>query len=308
MKRTCINKLFVNLFTSAIIIVVVNTVSHAQVRVTGGFLSDSLKIGDRTAFFLAAKYPSDLAVLFPDSTHNFFPFELEEKKYFTTETSDGVSVDSTVFYFTTFEIDSTLILSLPAYVISNDDSTMYRSNADSIKVIHTVAETYDSLTVEKLPLKMNTTYQPVSSQFNWIVLLLAFVVLLLIGVIVWIIFGKRISRYLRARKLEKRHQQFVEGFTAVTADVQRAFSPVTAETALSMWKKYMEQLEAKPYTKLTTRETYALNHDDVLGRNLSAIDRAIYGSDRSIVEPLSALKSVADERFTKKLMEVKHGK
>jgi hypothetical protein len=55
---------------------------HAQVKIQGGFLSDSLKIGEETAFYLSARHPSEATVLFPDSTHRFFPFELTRKKYF----------------------------------------------------------------------------------------------------------------------------------------------------------------------------------------------------------------------------------
>ena len=40
-----------------------------NVSARGGFLSDSIKIGEETAFYLAARYPSDRTVLFPDSTH-----------------------------------------------------------------------------------------------------------------------------------------------------------------------------------------------------------------------------------------------
>jgi hypothetical protein len=69
----------------------------------------------------------------------------------------------------------------------------------------------------------------------------------------------------------------------------------------------MENLEARPYTKLTTRETMQLENNDVLGRNLHAIDGAIYGHNTAVVESLENLKQFADQRFSKKLEEVKHG-
>ena len=41
---------------------------HAQdVRINGGFLADSLGIGDEGGYYLTARYPSELNILFPDS-------------------------------------------------------------------------------------------------------------------------------------------------------------------------------------------------------------------------------------------------
>ncbi|MDH4296632.1 MAG: hypothetical protein OEV74_10155, partial [Cyclobacteriaceae bacterium] len=79
------------------------------------------------------------------------------------------------------------------------------------------------------------------------------------------------------------------------------------ENALSQWKKYMEQLEARPYTKLTTRETLQLEKNESLGHNLHVIDGAIYGHNTTVIESLEHLKAFADQRFSQKLEEVKHG-
>lgn len=282
--------------------------SYAQIKVTGGFLSDSIKVGEQTAFYLSAKYPSNLTVLFPDSTHDFFPFEFHEKRYFNTESENGLSTDSTIYFLTTFEIDSVLSINLPAYVINDQDCTIYDSSADSIRMVFTVKENYDSVAVDKLPLKEHTLYQPVNKQFNYVVAGIIGGVLLLLTLIGWIAFGKKIMRHFTAKRMQKRHQEFLEKFNATLSQVQTAFSRANAERALVLWKHYMEQLESKPYTKLTTRETLALSHDEVLGRNLSVLDSAIYGHEQSIGEPLTTLRSIANERFTKKLEEVRHGK
>src|SRR5688500_20239619 len=74
-----------------------------EVEVKAGFLSESLKIGEQTAFYLTVRYPSDLTVLFPDSTHAFTPFEYQSKEYFLTRTENGVSADSAVYFLTRSE-------------------------------------------------------------------------------------------------------------------------------------------------------------------------------------------------------------
>jgi hypothetical protein len=282
--------------------------SMAQVRVQGGFLADSIKIGEETAFYLSAKYPETEAILFPDSTYGFSPFEYARRKYFPTETTQGVSFDSAIYYITTFEVDRIQTLKLPVYFVNPQDCTQYFSNTDSIRLIHLVGEVSDSLSVDKLPLKENAAYHPVDLQFNYFLMLIVLGVLVLLAIVVWIFFGRRILRYLRARRMERKHTQFVQSYNSIVGEVHGAFSRAAAESALSAWKKYMEELEAFPYTKLTSRETMRLLRDESLGRNLSAIDNAIYGHGSGVVEPLQELKSVADHHFSKKLQEVKHGK
>jgi hypothetical protein len=279
-----------------------------DVKVSGGFLSDSVKIGQETAFYLSARYPSNLNVIFPDSAFDFAPFEFERKNYFPTNTTHGISVDSTVYYLSTFEIESLQTLSLPVYILNERDCTTYASNVDSVKLVELVAQVPDSIPANKLPLIQNTQYIPVYLQFNYIIAIIAVAVLITLSVIVWIVFGKRILRHFKTRRLLKKHSEFMVSYTKAVDEIQKAFSAPSAENALSLWKKYLEHLELRPYTKLTSRELMAVLNDQPLIENLRNIDKAIYGHNTSVVDSLHHLKGVADQRFNQKLEEVKHGK
>lgn len=278
-----------------------------EVKVHGGFLSDSLKIGEQTAYYLAARYPSDLTVLFPDSTHSFAPFEYEKKEYFLTSTQEGVSRDSAVYYLTTFEVDRVQFLRLPVYVVQADDSTAVQTAADSVLIIQLVEQVPDTVSAEKLPLKMNTAYQEVHYDLNFWLIVISVAVLLVLTIVVWLVFGKRIRRYFKARRLQKNHAEFLERYAQLLKQLQTAFSSLTAESALVTWKRYMEQLESRPYTKLTTRETLKLVKESRLSEDLGRIDKAIYGHDTAVLQPLENLKRFADEQFRKKMKEVQHG-
>jgi hypothetical protein len=283
-------------------------VSQAQdIRVNGGFLADSLQIGEQTAFYLAAHYPSDLNLLFPDSTADINPFELQKRVYFPTRTTNGISEDSAIYYLTTFEVDRIQSLSLPVYVVQPQDCTVFDSPRDSIQITQLVADVPDSVSVDKLPLRMNAAYHNVDYQFNFWIALIACGLVVVIAVLIWIFFGKKIRVWLTSRRLRKRHLQFIQAYNESVRQLQTGFSPMTTETALSSWKKYMEQLEARPYTKLTTRETLQALKDDVLAKNLKSVDSAIYGHNTSVLESLEVLKGFADQRFSKKLEELKHG-
>jgi hypothetical protein len=281
--------------------------SAQDLKVQGGFLTDSLKIGEETAFYLSARYASELNILFPDSTFAFSPFEYQRRRYFPTQTKEGVSVDSAVYYLTTFEVDRVQYLELPVFIVQPQDCTVFRSPRDSVLITQLVASVPDSLTADKLPLKMNTAYQRVFFQFNFWIILIVIGVLMVVALFVWIFFEQKIRAYFKARKLQRNHSQFVRNYDRIVGQLQTTFSPTSTESALTTWKKYMEQLDALPYTKLTTKETMKLIDDQGLIGNLRAVDKAIYGHDTRVIDSLENLKAFADLRFSKKLEEVKHG-
>ncbi|HOX83979.1 MAG TPA: hypothetical protein PLJ60_08455 [Chryseolinea sp.] len=298
-------RIFLTLFF--FLLVSITSVCAQDVTVRGGFFLDSLQIGEPSGYYLSATYPSTENILFPDSTFNFAPFEWGRKKYFTTETTDGRSYDSVVYYLSTFELDEIQTLSLPVFQLNPKDCTTFESNRDSIRLILLATNIPDTVSMQTLPLKASVAYQNVPYDFNYLILLIVLSVLIVILALVWIFFGKKIRRHFRMKRLQKAHHQFLEIFSSNIESVQAAFSPATAESTLSFWKKYMERLEARPYTKLTTSEMIRLLKDEVLKKNLHAVDSAIYGHNTSVVESLESLKVFANERFSKKLEEIKHG-
>jgi len=285
---------------------VVNTTGQ-DLNIKAGFFADSLKIGDVTPFYLTARYPANQNVLFPDSTFNFAPFEYDHKLYFPTETKEGISYDSVIYYLSTFEVDPIQSLSLPVFQLNPMDCTIIVSQPDSIRLQELVKNLPDTLSIKNLPLKVSIAYQDVPYSFNYPVLMIVLGVLLFVSILGWLLFGKRIRQHYRLKRLHKSHQKFLETYSGQLEQIRQAFSTNTTENALVHWKKYMEQLESRPYTKLTTLETTRLENNEPLGRNLHNVDGAIYGHNTNVIESLEHLKSFANQRFAKKLQEVKHG-
>jgi hypothetical protein len=282
--------------------------ANAQdVHVRGGFFKDSLRVGDQTGYYLSAEYPRNINILFPDSTFSFAPFEYESKKYFPTKTTKGRSYDSVIYYLSTFEVERIQSLSLPAFQINPMDCTAFVTVPDTILLSELVKDLPDTVTLKNLPLKVNIAYEDVPYTFNYLVAGIIAGAVLLLAAVTWIVFGKRIRKHFRLKRMLKAHQKFLETFNLQLDAVKSAFSAVTTENALSQWKKYMEQLEARPYTKLTTKETLQLEKNELLGRNLHAIDGAIYGHDTAVIESLESIRNFADRRFVQKLEELKHG-
>lgn len=302
-------RMIINFFSIVGFISLISTVGIAQeIKVSGRFHADSIRIGESVPFSVAVRYPKQLNVLFPDSTFSFAPFEYSSKKFFATQTINGISYDSVVYLLTTFEVDKIQGISLPVFVTTAKDCTAYSSAPDSIYLVELVKNPpSDSIAASNLPLKTNTFYEKVFSEFNYVIVLIIAIALAVTAFIVWIFFGKRIIKYFKSKKLLKNHQAFIERFTSGIHQLNTAFSRDQAEHTLSLWKKYMEQLEQKPYTKLTTRETMAMLTDRQLGNVLHTIDKAIYGNQTSVVEPLKSLQQVAEDHFTKKMEDLKNG-
>lgn len=284
------------------------TGSVAQdVRVAGRLARDSAAIGELVPFILVATYPSNQQVVFPDSTYAFAPFEFSKKEFFPTRTLSGMSYDSAIYYLTTFEIDSIQSIRLPVFLIRAKDSLAVYSTFDSLRLNYRVSMPLDSVAVEKLPLKANTVYQQVKWLFNYPILLAVGLVLVVLAIIGWLIFGKQIRRFFALRRLRKTYANFLLRYSQAVEKLEPDATPRKAEDALVVWKKYMEELEEYPFTKSTSREILRKYSNDLLANALRSIDRTIYGGYGASRDPFLYLKSYSHELFERREAELRNG-
>lgn len=277
------------------------------IRVHGYFRADSAAIGEVVPYILTASYPRETQVLFPDSTFLFTPFEFAGKRSFPTRTSGAVSYDSAVYLLSTFEIDSIQTLKLPVFVLQPLDCVAVFATTDSLRLNYRVTIPLDSIAAEKLPLKSNTAYQRVKWIFNYPVLLILIGVLLVASVAVWFIFGKQIRRFFAMRKLRRGYATFQAQYLRALDKLNGDASSRKAEDALLVWKRYMEELEAYPFTKSTSREILRKFANDGLGNALRSIDRAIYGGYDTNRDPFLYLQTYSQQQFEKRQAELRNG-
>jgi hypothetical protein len=284
------------------------SVNAQEIRVQGKFSGDSIKIGKPVEFHLSAHYPEKLNLLFPDSSFSFAPFELQRRSYVPTKTKNGISIDSVTYILTSYEIDSIQMLKLPVFVVNKSDCTEIFSNIDSIYFQKLVKSIPDSLAAEKLPLKVNVNYLGVKWELNYILIAIIAAILFIILILVWIFFGKRIKRYFLLKKLTRSYESFRTQFDTSLDRLNKDFSPQIAEQSLVIWKKYLESLMSKPYTKFTSKEIRQIEKSEKLGLSLMAIDRMIYGhSHEDVLSPFAGLKEYVQQQFEKKKTEVANG-
>jgi len=265
----------------------------------GYFHKDSVKIGEALPYSLWVRYPKNNDVAFPDSLFDFSPFELEKRHYFTTKSDSLISLDSVVYYFTTFEIDTVQYLTLPVFLINEYDSTTLYAPTDSIILNQVVTILPDSVAV-----LVNTDYQKVPLAFNYPYFTIGVIVLLLVALIIFIVFGKRIRKTIRIYWLTKRHKQFIKSFNNLLAD-----QPIEVERTLSAWKKYLEKLLSQPFTKLTSKEIISLSQQPEIADHLKIIDRHIYSGSKS-TDTKSAFEYLmyfSVEQFNNRTKEIQNG-
>lgn len=280
--------------------------STDKIKVRGLFLTDSIKIGQPFPYLLTAEYPSDQTLLFPDSTFAFTPFEFAGKTFFPTRSANGISRDSVVYYFSSFEIDSVQSLRLPVFVVQDRDSTSVWTEEDNVWLKHLVTISTDSVEAASLPLKINAFYEPVAWLFNYPVASIIGGVLMVVLVIAWIIFGKRVRRYFKVRRMRKTFNSYIQSFTNSIESLKNGYSISRAEAAIGIWKKYLEQLEDKPFTKLTSKEILNTSGCNQLAAPLSVVDRLLYAEMQpSSFDAFYDLKSYSEDRFYKKVEELK---
>ncbi len=269
-------------------------IKDSLMSIKGQFLSDSLQIGVPVQFVFSIKHQAKTQILLPDSTYNFFPFELKKRTYFTTKTEKNISVDSVVYDLVSFEIQPKLYLKLPIWLSPEKDSShVIWSKPDSISLQQLVKNEFNN------ELKANILYQEWDDYFNYPYWIAGFVVLILIVLLIWSLLGKRIIKAYTMFQFNTRHSIFLSEFGRLTNRIKTRQSLDDIEKAITIWKKHLEQIENKPYSSYTSKEINQQLTDSKLVDALKNIDRAVYGQEISeiINEDFLVLRTLSVNRF-----------
>jgi len=275
----------------------------AQDAPMGRFMKDSVQIGEQVNYILTYRYPSGQDILFPDSSYNYFPFELIGKKYFATETDSTISLDSVVYTLATYEIDSIQFLSLPVYVLEDGDSLSYYAEPKKVVLQHMVSDIPSPLALQE----EDPVPASVDKAFNYPYWLIATGVLAFIVGIVALVFGKGLLKRYRIYLLKKRHQRFSKQFLQRLGKLSGDKSVPEIERTLNFWKQYMEKLDKMPVTKMTTKEILRHYQEQTIRDILKSIDRCIYGGEQvnDVVKDYDQLLHFSRERMNNRIEEIK---
>ncbi len=281
-----------------------STINAQDLNINAGFLEDSLSIGEEVHFWITAKYNEETEILFPDSNYNFTPWEYLSKYYEPTRLIDSKAIDSTVYSIQSFEIEKVQYLELPVIILDEQDSITVFSPKDSIlfrDLVEVVSDTTQ--------MKSNFNYQYVKRIFNFPLLWIIIGTLALILLIGYVLFGNKIRRKLKIRRLRRDYLKFNEKLSYYISKLKEDQSTLITEEAVSYWKKYCEKLEKEPFSKLTTSEILRYDYTGELSDALHSIDRSIYGGiiDHQIYKSFQSIEDFTQNRYDRKLEQLKHG-
>lgn len=279
--------------------------ARAQELPEGKFLEDSLSPGKILHYSLVFTHPEAEVVVFSDSLPAGSSFILEEKKWFPTYTAEGISRDSAVYKVRSFEVDDTLILSIPVYLFSENDSSAIYPLPASIYYRRLIPS--DSL--ENIVLKANTDLLPLKPQFNYLLLLTVSGGVIVLITLTGMFFGKSIRKFYNRFKLMRMHKAFLQDFSGAAKEYKKKRSSDSLEHALSLWKKYLSRLDQNGLESYTTTEITENYKNDELKKALRDLDKAIYGGiiNDETGKSLKFLKNFSNKRLIIRKNEVTNG-
>jgi len=271
--------------------------TYAQ-KPIGRFLTDSVELGRPFDYALSYYHSPSAEIFFPDTTYNFYPFEMVRRNYFTTSTNNNQSLDSVVYTLVTFDISKTQKFSLPVYVLGKRDCTAVFASLDSVFLKEMIKTSTDSLM-----LKTDTKLMPLQQQVNYPKILGYLLGVLGVLGIIYAFFGKWIERQYRLFIFGRKHKDFVNTYRKV---LKGTLDSGNIGKALVMWKEHLEWLERRPYTSYTSKEIINRLPSESLEESLRDVDTAIYGGILSTHMPvaMNVLLDKAVELYRKRREEM----
>lgn len=282
----------------------INLALAQNIEPNGTFIQGKIKIGEEVSYVLSFRYNKNLNILLPDSTYNFGTFEYNSRTYFKTKSDGSSSFDSVIYRLSTFEIDSVQFLRLPVFVLNNEDSTAIYSTLDSVQLVQVI-----TALPENPELKANTDLVNIKKQFNYPYFLIGLGVLVFIAFIIALFFGKQLAKTWKIYRMQRIHKKFIVRFFNLMRDVSTNNPNKSPEHVLAFWKRYMERLEKKPISKLTTKEILVLHNNGQLKDNLRLIDRTIYADEKGsdLFTSFDYLMKFSIEIYKQNITDIKNG-
>src|SRR5690606_10235261 len=224
--------------------------SHSQeLKVEGYFLQDSAMLGERVGYVLKAAYPSRLNVLFPDSAYQYGSMEFLDKQIFTSYTQDSTTLDSAVYYLSNFSLEPIKQYRLPVFEVLRYDSISHFPQEAALHLKLTIDEM-----PEELEFKETNRYQPIDKDFNYIYLIIGLGALLVLAVVLFLVFGKRVSKSWKIYQEKRKQKRFITQWNKTKKGFIAQPTLEHADELLGLWKARMEDLTGKPFKEWTATE------------------------------------------------------
>jgi len=280
---------------------------RAQVAPAGRFLSDSIQIGRPFQYALVYRHQPTEEVLFPDTALHFAPYQVRQVTIFPTTTTgtipDIVSRDSAVYTLISFETSPIQLLQVPIRIVNEADCTLIMTQPDTVFLRTSItASAADTTRAVSTTLATNTDLIQLRQQFNYPVLIAVVTGLSMLLGLLYLLFGRWISRKVRLYQLYLKQVRFQRDYNQLIRNLNAETATTTTSQAVSVWKEYLGQLEGQSFASLTTTEIAERMADERVVDALREADRVIYGGAFSVQSQpaLRLLRDVATQTYRRK--------
>lgn len=273
--------------------------SKAQdLHVEGYFLQDSAMLGERIAYVLKASYGEGYNIVFPDSSFNFEPFELLERKSYITKTTEGVTLDSAVYFVSNFSLEPFASLQLPVFEIFKYDTLIHQTNEASVALKLMIDEI-----PEQLMFQENNVYQTIDTEFNYPLWGGILAVLLILALALGLLFGNKIKRQWDIWLEKQRYKRFVRRWENAEQDFAANPTMDNADELLGLWKTYMEHLKQRPFREWTTTEIADFLENREVIQDFREIEMIIYAGKegKQLPQACQNLRNICTTTYRQKI-------
>lgn len=267
---------------------------------------DSVVLGEPFIYSISITYPSQYEAIFPDSNYIQSPLEWISKNFSNTVCNGNLCTDSIQYTLRTFSTDHRISPNIPVFVFENNhhDTLFIHPEPQSLVIKKLNTSNADYTWQEDL------MYLNVPDSINyWYYGLIAFGVLLGIGLLYWIA-GPYVLRRIKLFNLDINHKRYIKELDEQIQIFSTQKKASDLEKCVTIWKYYLTKLEGKPYTTLTTKELNTMQDMEDVITPLQNLDRFLYGGLRQneSMESLNALRRFSNKRFLKKKKELRNAR
>ena len=292
----------INRFICSFLLLASSHLTHAQeLQVEGYFLQDSAMLGERVGYVLKATYPSQLNVLFPDSTYQFGDMEYLGKETFVSFTQDDITLDSAVYYLSNFSLDPVKRYRLPVFEVLPYDSISHMPEDALLRLVLTIDEM-----PQDLLFKETNRYQPVRKAFNYPYLIIGLSLLFIISLSLFLLFGKNVRKRWGIYQEKRKQRKFLERWNRTKSAFIANPSLEAADELLGLWKGRMETLTGKPFREWTATEIS--DHLEIPGllQDFRKIELIIYANRpaEDVQQACDHLEEISTSTFHQKIKEL----
>ena len=237
-------------------------------------------------------------MVFADSTYDFSPLEWSGSTYFSAQMRDDRVYDSAIYYLSTFDTLPSQVFQLSAQLIRGEDTSVVYTRADTLYI-----KGLSLSSAADRELEAQVDYQEIALRFDYKLLMWVLLGLCLVVLAALLLLRRPLRRWWKRRRLVRQYNRFSLDFRAALRGLEHSYDPLQLERALSIWKKYLEVLQKKPYQKMSTTEICALSGNNRLAAHLVPLDAALYGArdTASCSAHLEELYIIAEERYFEQL-------